>query len=62
MIIEEKVSEKKKLSEGIVDATALAEVTQVLSLVDLAEKYMWAIGNADRDANKKLRQTCIKKY
>ena len=40
VIIEEKAREKKRLSEGIVDTTVSAEVTQALSLVDLAEKYM----------------------
>ncbi len=37
------------LSEDIVDTTALAEIAQVSSLVDLAERYNWAMSNADLD-------------
>lgn len=36
VIILEKAKKKKKLSEGIVDITVPVEVTQALSLVDLA--------------------------
>ena len=37
-------------------------MTQALSPVDLAEKYIWAINNADLYAAKELGLTGIKKY
>ena len=40
MIIKEKARKKEMLSESIAITTKPAEVTQVLSLVDLTEKYM----------------------
>ena len=54
MIIEEKVREKKGLSESIVDTTALAEVAEASSSIDFAAKSMWTMSNADLDATKKL--------
>ena len=62
VIIIEKTKKKKELSEGIANTTALAEMAQALSLIDLARKYMWVIGNADLNAAKKLGLTNIKKY
>ena len=62
VISEKKTKEKEKLSESIADTIALAEVAYILSLVDLARKYMWAINNLDLDAAKELELTGIKKY
>ena len=50
VIIEEKTKEKERLSEGIADKTAPAEMTQALSLIDFAEKYIWVISNIDLNA------------
>ena len=62
VIIEEKAREKEELSESIVDTTAPAKMIQASSFVDLAEKYMWAISNANLDAAKELGLIGIKKY
>ena len=62
VIITKKVREKKKLFEGIADTTALAEIAQATGCVDLAERYMWAMSNANLDAAKELGLTGIKKY
>ena len=62
MIIEKKAKKKEKLLEDIVDITALAELAQASSPVDFAEKYMWAMNNANMDAAKELGLTGIKKY
>ena len=62
VIIEERTKEKEKLLKSIMETTALAEMAQVLSLIDLAKKYIWAISNIDIDTAKKLRLTGIKKY
>ena len=62
VIIEEMTREKEALSKSIANTIASAEMTQVLSLVNLAEKYLWAINNADLDAAKKLGLSSIKKY
>ena len=62
MIIEKKAKKKKGLSENIADTIALAEMAQALSLVDLAEKYIWAMSNTDIDAAKEMGLTNIKKY
>ena len=62
MIIEEKARKKERLSESIADITAPAEVTQALSPINIAGKYIWAINNADLDTAKELELTGIKKY
>ena len=62
VIIKENTKEKERLSEDITDTTAPAEVTQALSPVDFAEKYIWAISNADIDTAKELELTGIKEY
>ena len=62
IIILEEAREKEKLSEGIADTTAQAEVARTWSPVDLAERYKWAMSDADPDAAKELRLTGIKKY
>lgn len=62
MIILEKNIEKKKLSKRIADTTTLAEVFQVLRFDNFAERYKWAINNADLDKAKDLGLTNIKKY
>ena len=62
IIILEKTKEKKKLSNFFIDITAVAEVIQILSSVDFAWKYRWAMNKADIDKAKKLEQTGIKKY
>lgn len=58
----EKVRKKKVLLVGILDTTASTEMSQTSSLIDFAEKYNWAMNNADLDAVEKLRRTSIKKY
>ena len=50
------------LSESTTDTTALAEVAQASSVVNLIWRYKWAISNADIDAAKKLRLTRVKKF
>ena len=62
VIISEKAREEKMQSESIADMTALAKVAWVSSFVDLAERYNWAMSNADLDTAKKLGLTGIKKY
>ena len=52
MIILEKVREKEKLSKGIIDTTALAEVTRISSFYGFARKYIWVINNVNLDAAK----------
>ncbi len=61
VIISEKVREKK-LSEGLADTTAPAEVARASSPIDLAWKYRWAMSNVDMDATKALGLTGVKKY
>ena len=62
VIILEKARKKKMLLESIADTTVQAEMAWVLSLIDLARRYNWAMSNADLDAVKELRLTNIKKY
>ena len=62
VISEKKAREKKELLENIADTTMPTKVAQALSPVDLAEKYIWTMSNADLDVTKKLRLTSIKKY
>ena len=50
------------LSKGIANITAPAEVAQVLSFIDLAGRYNWAMSNIDLDVTKKLGLSGIKKY
>ncbi len=50
------------LSGGIVNMTVLAEVTRVLSPIDLAGWYNWIMSNTDLDAAKEQGQIGIKKY
>ncbi len=50
------------LPEGITDATMLAELARVSSLVDLAGRYNWTMSHADLDVAKKLGLTDIKNY
>ena len=40
VIIEEKVKEKERLSESIINTTVPIEVTQASSFINLAEKYI----------------------
>ena len=61
IIISEKARERK-LSEGPTDRPIPAEVAKVSSLIDVARKYRWAIGNIDMDTAKKLGLTGVKKY
>ncbi len=62
VIISEKAREEKMLPESITDTTAPAEVARVLTPVDLARRYNWAMSNADLDVAKELGLTGIKKY
>lgn len=52
IIILKKVREKEKLSENIADITVLAKMAQTSSLVDLTQKYKWAISNSNMDVAK----------
>ena len=61
IIISEKIR-VKKLPEGLADTTALVEVAQALSLIDLAWRYRWAISNVDMDLVKELDLTRFIKY
>ena len=62
MIITKMVREKKGVSKNIANTTAPAKMAQRLNLVNFAERYIWAINNANLDAFKKLGITNIKKY
>ena len=62
VIIKEKTREKEKLFKSIADITAPAEVAQASCPVDLLERDMWAMSNANLDAAKKIGLTGIKKY
>lgn len=53
MISTKNIREKKGLSKGILDTTAVAEVAQILSFVNFAWRYKWAM---------RLELTGIKKY
>ena len=53
---------KKLLTMGNVDKTAMAEVAKVSSAIDLGNKHSWAISNADMDATRDLGLIGIKKY
>ena len=62
VIISKNVREEKMLSESIADTTTPAEVARVLSLIDLAGRYNWAMSDANLDTAKELGLTGIKKY
>ena len=62
MIISKKARKKKTLLEDIADTTALVEVAQVSSLIDLAKGYNSAISNINLDIAKKLGLTSFKNY
>lgn len=62
MIMIEKTREKERLFQSIVDSTTLAEVAQTLYLVDVPERYMYAISNVDLDVSMKQGLTGIKNY
>ena len=62
VIILEKAREKKMLLESIANTTAPAKVAQLLSLIDLARRYNWAMSDAELDAAKKQGLNGIKKY
>ncbi len=62
VIISEKARKEKMLSENIVNMTAPMKVARVLSLIDFAESYNWAMSDADLDVAKELKLTGIKKY
>ncbi len=49
------------LSKGIANMTVPVEVARVLSYVDLATRYNWAMSNADLDIANELELTGIKK-
>ncbi len=61
VIISKKTWEEEILSESIADTTAPAEMAQILSPIDLAGRYNWAMSNADLNTEKKLGLTGIKK-
>lgn len=62
IIIILKKAKDQKLSKRFLDTTTLAEVAQVLSLVDFAWIYIWAISNVNMDIAKKLGLIEVKKY
>lgn len=62
IIILKKTRERKKMLEDIADTTMPAEVAQVLSSINLAKRFKWAMGNADLNIIKDQRLTNIKKY
>ena len=53
---------EKKLSEGLVNRTTLAEVAQALAFVNFAWKYQLAMSIVDKDAAEELGLTWVKKY
>ena len=62
MIISKKTREEEMLSESIADIIVPTEVALVLSSIDLAGRYNWAISNIDLDVIRKLGLIDIKKY
>ncbi len=62
VIISKKARKEEMLSESIADTTVPAEVARVLSHVNLAGRYNWAMSDADLDTAKELGLTGIKKY
>ena len=48
--------------KDISDITTQTEVVQVLSFMNFAGRYIWAMNNADLDTIKILGLTSIKKY
>ena len=42
--------------------TTITDVAKVLSIINLGNKYSWAISNANIDAARDLKLTRIKKY
>ena len=55
IISEKKAKKKEELLKDIADTTVPVEVSQALSLVHLAGKYIWAMSNANLDVSKELR-------
>lgn len=62
MIFLEKAKDKKRLLESIADITLLAEIAQVLNFINLRERYIWIMSNANLNAIKELKLTGIQKY
>ena len=62
MIILEKVRKKEILLKGIMDTIAPAKMAWVLSRINLAGRYNWAMSNVNLNIAKELGQTGIKKY
>ena len=44
------------------DKIAMTDVAKVLNVIDLRNKYSWAISNVNMDAIRDLRLIGIKKY
>lgn len=42
--------------------TIITKVIKISSIIDYANKYSWAISNANIDATRNLEPTSIKKY
>lgn len=59
-------AEKHKENQGPliekVDKVMMAEVTKVLTAIDIDSKCKWVISNADMNAARDLRLTGVKKY
>ena len=61
--VAKKIRENKELlAMENADKTAIAEITKVLSIIDLGSKYNCVISNADIDAAGNLGLIDIKKY
>ena len=61
-MISKKTKKKEKLSKTLVDITALAEIAQISSFVNLAWRYRWAISKANIEAAKKQGLTRVKNF
>ena len=62
VIILKKTKEKEKMSKGFANTTALAEVAEGLSLIDLAWRYKWVMSKADIETAKILGLTGVRNY
>ena len=62
VIILEKAKGEKELSQSIANRSGSTKIDQVLSLVNLAKKYLWAISNVNLNITEKLELISINKY
>lgn len=58
----EKHKENQRPLAKKVNKVMMAEVTRVLTAIDIDTKYKWVISNTDMNATRDLKLTSVKKY